>query len=322
MRGLPKWLLLAFACLTLTVGASAQDFPTKPLNIVVPYPPASGPDLWARVLGPKLSEQFRQPVIITNIAAAAGVQAGVTVLKAPADGHTLFMGDTSVLIVASYLIKNMPYEPLKAFRPVALIGQLPYAIAASSKNNIRSLEDLIREAKANPGKLFYGSSGYGSNHHIVMEAFKQATGIQINHIPYKGGAASVLALVEGEVHVSMTSPASLGSNVTSGLARILAVTTGSRFPMLPDVPPISDTVPGFDFTSEPGIVVAAETPTKVVEKLSVAIKVALDMPDVKAGFDKVGTIPKYGDSAEYAENLRVNAAKFDKAIKFANIQPE
>ena len=132
MRKALQFVACGVACLASAFGAQAQDFPHKQINIVVPYPPASGPDLWARVLGPKLSDHFKQSVIITNIAAAAGVQAGVTVLKAPADGHTLFMGDTSVLIVASYLIKNMPYEPLKAFRPVALIGQLPYAIAANA----------------------------------------------------------------------------------------------------------------------------------------------------------------------------------------------
>ena len=314
-----------FALLGLTLLASpghAQEFPDKPLTIVVPYPPASGPDLWARVLGPKLSDYFKQSVVITNVPSAAGVQAGMMVLKAKPDGLTLFMGDTSVLIVAPYLVKNMPYEPLKAFRPVAMIGQLPYVIAANTKGNIRSVQDLIREAKANPGKLYYGSSGYGSNHHIVMEAFKQATGLQINHVPYKGGAASVLSLIGGEVDVALTSPASLGANVEAGLARILATATGKRFALMPDVTPISDTIPGFDFTSEPGIVVPADVPNDVVEKLSRAIKLALDSPEVQSGFEKTGTIPKYGSAQDYAENLRQNAAKFDKVIKSANIQAE
>lgn len=318
---MPLIRFLVASLLLATHGAvvRADEFPDKPLTIVVPYPPASGPDFWARVLGPKLSEYFKQSVVVVNVPSAAGVQAGMQVLKARADGHTLFMSDTSVLIVAPYLVKNMPYEPLKAFRPVAMIGQLPYVIAANTKRDLRTLQDLVREAKANPGKLYYGSSGYGSNHHIVMEAFKQATGLQINHVPYKGGAASVLSLLGGEVDVAMTSPASLGSNVSGGQVRILATATGTRYPMLPDVPPISDLVPGFDFTSEPGIVVPAETPDDVVEKLSRAIKVALDSPDVQAGFEKAGTIPKYGSVADYADNLRQNAARFDKAIKFANI---
>ncbi len=322
MRGILLALMIASASVAPMADAQAQDFPHKPFTIIVPYPPASGPDLWARMLGPKLSEQFKQPVIVSNIGGAAGVQAGVNVLKAPADGYTMFMGDTSVLIVAPYLIKSMPYEPLKAFRPVALIGQLPYAIAVNAKTKMTTLQDLITAAKANPGKLYYGSSGYGSNHHITMEAFKQETGLQINHISYKGGAASVLSLLNGEVDISMTSPASLGANASSGAVNILAVTPGKRFPLLPDVPSISETVPGYDFTSEPGIVVAADVPQAIVDKLSEAIKHALTLPDIKAGFEQVGTIPKYGDAKEYAENLKLNAAKFDKAIKFANIQPE
>lgn len=318
-----KNALLTLLLAAVATAAAAEDYPSKPIRIVVSYPPASGPDLIARALGDSLSKSLGQPIVVDNKPGAAGVVGAGFVARAPADGYTLLVGDTSLLVLAPFLIKNLPYEPLKAFKPVALVAKIPYVFAASTKSsNIKSLQDLVREAKANPGKISYGSPGFGSNHHIIMEAFATEHGIQLLHVPYTGGAALNNALMAGQVQVALTSFGALGGNATSPAIKVLGVTTPTRFPSFPDVPSVSESLPGFVFTSEPGIVAPAGTAPEVVQKLTTAIKAAMETPAMQERFRGMYMLPSYGTPEQYSENLKADVVRFEKAVKNAKVEPQ
>ena len=299
---------------------AAADYPNKAVRIVVAYAPGAGPDLVNRILGEKLQQSLGQPFVVENRPGAAGVVAGQLVARAAPDGYTLMVGDTSTLLIAPYVIKNLPYDPLKAFRPVAMTASLPYILASSNKGStIRNVQDLIREAKANPGKLNYGSPGFGSNHNIIMEAFAAEAGIRMTHVPY--GPQLNPALIAGDLQVAITSLATLAGSASDGTVHLLAVTTPKRFPAIPNVPALNEFFKGFEFTSEQGIVAPAGTPDDVVNKLSAALKDALDKPDVQERLRTLHISATWLSAEDYAAHLRAGSVRFGKAVKIAKIEP-
>jgi len=308
------------AAVTAATPAAAQDYPNKPVRIVVAYAAGAAPDLVARILGEKLQLALGQPFVVDNRPGAAGTVAGTGVSRAPADGYTLMIGDTSTLLIAPYVVKNLPYEPLKVFRPIAMTASLPYLLVSSDKGStIRNFQDMLREAKAKPGLITYGSPGFGSNHHIAMEALAAQAGIQLQHVPY--GPQLNPAVIAGTINLAVTSLSTLGSNATSGVVHLLAVTTPVRFPAIPNVPTVGEFLPGYDFTSEQGFVAPAGTPDAIVDKLSAAIRVALQHPDVLARFKTLNIMSTYLDAKAYGEKLRAGSIKFGNAIKIAKVEP-
>jgi tripartite-type tricarboxylate transporter receptor subunit TctC len=290
--------------------------------MIVPYAPGGAPDVLARSLGIKLGEAMGQPFVVDNKPGAGGIGAAEIVARAGADGQTVFFSDIQQLAINPYLFKKLPYDPVRDFVPVSLAATIPLYVAVQSSAKINSLADLVAQAKAKPGALTYGSSGIGSIHHIAMEAMLAALGIQVTHIPYKGAGQSVPAFMGAETTLVIAAFPQLDPYVKSGKGKLIAVTTARRSGQAPDVPAISETVPGYDFSSEMGVVVPAGTSPVIVAHLSGEIAKALKDPATVTrlggmGANIIGSTPE-----GYATNIRTNLVKFKKAIEVAGIKAE
>lgn len=314
-------LLCALAALLWVCAAAAQEYPNRPVKLMVGYPPGGSPDIVARLLAPKLSETLGQSVVVENKPGAGATVATAEVARAPADGHTLLLAETAQLVIAPYVYKAVAYDTLKDLAPVGLVTSTPMVLVVSSKNTqINTLNDLIREAKARPGALNYGSLGAGSIHALGTETLKAALGLNITQIPYKGGVATLTAIVAGELTVvfsSLSTVRSMGDKV-----RIIAVSSIERFPYLPDVPAISEVIKGYDFPSQNGMVAPAGTPAAVLAKLSGALKAAAHSPEVQERFKFLGFVNAFTTPEGYAENIRRELDKYARAVKVSNIRPE
>ena len=304
------------------LGSSAlgQDYPNRAVRILVGYPPGGIPDLVTRATGQALSQILGQQFVVENKPGASATLATDLVAKAPADGYTLLTGETGQLEIAPYLFKALPYDTLRDLTPISHISSTTIVFVANSKSNIRTIKDLIREAKANPGKLNYGSSGIGSIHHIIFEAFNAAAGIKMTHIPYKGAQLTLAALLSGEVHAMMTGLGVVTAQRQAGTVTLIGVTSAERYPFTPDIPPISDELKDFDFSSEAGILAPAGLPPEVLAKLSRSIKAAVETPDVQDRFKKLGLVLSWTTPEAYREKIRQNLKKFEQVVRTANIQ--
>ena len=315
-----RWIA-AFAAVVLgCASALAQPYPNKPVKMVIGLVPGGGPDFVARALSAKLSEILGQSFVVENKAAAGGTLSTAFVAKAPADGYTLLLVSTATLMLAPHLFKGVP--TMQDFLPVGLITTEPLIIVSNAKTSIKTLQELIRQAKANPGKLSYGTSGIGSLHHIAMEELKLATGLDIAHIPYKGSGQSILAVVSGDVPIIVTSFAAAGPHILSGAVNLLAVTAPQRLASHPDVPSLSEVIKGYDgYDAAFGVLAPLGTPPDVVAKLSRAMKQVAESPDFIEKFKGQATAIKWNSPDDYREHLRDNQKKFDRAVKLVNLQP-
>jgi tripartite-type tricarboxylate transporter receptor subunit TctC len=312
-------LIASLALLGIAGSAFAQNYPNRPVKVIVGYVPGGGPDFVARALSQKLSQIMGQPFVVENKAGASGTVATAQVAKAPADGYTLLLGETGQLVIAPYVFKNLQYDTVKDFTPVALVGTGPLILVANAKTPIKNVQDLVREAKANPGKLNYGTSGIGSIHNIAMEVFKADAGVGITHVPYKGSGQSVSAVLAGDVPVLITSLTAAAPHIKAGTLNLVAVTSGARMPGYPDVPSLSEVVKDYDFSSEMGVLAPAGLPPEILAQLSKAIKQAVESPDLLEQFKKTSTIIHYTTPEEYSENIRRNLKKYERAVKIAKI---
>lgn len=318
-------LVAAVGALAFAAGPSfaQQDWPTKPVKIIVGYVPGGGPDMVARALGQKLGELLGQSFVIENKPGAGGALSNSTVAKSEPDGYTLLLGETGQLVVLPFLNRSNGFNPLKDFAPVAMVTSEPLLVVASPKAQMKTLPDLVRSAKAKPGQIPYGSSGLGTIHHITGEMMQAETGISLMHVPYKGSGQSVPAALAGDVPVLITSFAGAGPHIRSGALNLLAVTSPNRTPSSPNVPTVAEVAKvDFDFQSEMGVLAPVGTPPAVINKLSAAIKKATESPDFIAKFKDTATVMNYKTPAEYTENLRRNLAKYEKAAKVAKLQGE
>lgn len=314
--------LAAVASLGFTAVGLAQDYPNRPVKLVVGYVPGGGPDMVGRALAQKLSELLGQSFIVENKPGAGGTLATGIVAKSPADGYTLLVGETGQLVIAPYIYKTLSYKTLTDFTPVALVTSEPLLLVANPKTNIKTLKELVQQAKVNPGVIAYGSSGVGTIHHIAGEVLKTGAGINMMHIPYKGSGQSVPAVLSGDVPVLVSSFAGAGAQIRAGTLNLLAVTTAGRLPNMPDVPAISEMLNGYEFPSEVGILAPAGLPPAILAKLTAAIKTASASPEFLSRFKDTSTIATYKTPTEYTENLRVNLQKYEQAAKLAKITPE
>lgn len=316
-----KQLALAAATmLAFVAGALAQEYPSKPVKIIVGYVPGGGPDFVARSLGQKLSEILGQPFVVENRPGAGATTATAQVAKMPADGYTLLLGETGQLVIAPFIYKKLAYDPVKDFTPISLVGTSSgMLLVSNSKSSIKTIHDLLREVKANPGKVDYGSSGIGSIHHIAMEVFKTDAGLNITHIPYKGSGQSINSILAGEVPLLITSVPAAASHIQAGSLNLLAVSSPNRMAAYPDTPSLSEIVKDYDYLSEMGLLAPAGLPADVLAKLSKAIKQAAESQDLLDAFKKNHYILKYTTPAEYAENIQRNLKKYERAVRIAKV---
>ena len=316
-------LVFLVLALTLAESTAAQGYPVKPIRFVVPYVPGGNTDILSRLLGQKLNEAWRQQVIIDNRPGAAGTVGAELVARAPADGYTIIMGSFGNIIVANSLYKNLKYDPLKDFAPVALVSLPPGVLVENPAVPAQNVRELIAYAKSNPGRLNYGSPGSGAWNHLFFELFNTSAGVSIVHVPYKGIAPAVVDLLGGQVQLAMSAFPTALPHVRSGKLRALAVTSAKRSGLMADVPTIAESgLPGYEAAGWFGVLAPAGTPPSVVTKLNTEINRILELPEVKASLASDGAEPAGGSPAQMADSARAASIKWGKIIRELNIRTE
>ncbi len=297
--------------------AYAQAYPSKPIRLVVPYPPGGPLDIMARAIGQKLTEAWGQPVVVDNRAGAGGNIGADLVAKSPADGYTLLMGAVATHAINPTLYGKLAYDPVRDFAPVALVAQVPNILVVNPSVPVKSVRELIDLARARPGYLNFASGSTGSTGHLAGELFNTMAGVEMVHIPYKGGAPAMADLLAGQVQLMFDNLANALPNVKAGRLRALAVTTLKRSPAMPDLPTVAESgLPGFDLTTWFGLMVPAGTPPEIVAKLNAEIVRALNTKDMRERLEKMGAEPPVNNTPDnFAAFIRSEAAKYAKVVK-------
>ena len=322
MRALPVQGICGALFALAVATASAQVYPDKPIRIIVPYPPGGGADITARPIAQKLSERWGVPVVIENRGGASGMIGADVVAKAPPDGYTILVSASAEVALNTALYPKMPYDPVKDFAPITLATVTPMAFVVHPSLSVNSVQEYIAAAKAKPGSMSYGSTGPGSVHHFAGEWMKMLAGIDMVHVPYKGQAPALTDLVGGHTTSGFATLLPAMPHLKSGKLRALAVTTRKRSPMLPDVPPLADTLPGFDVTQWNAVWAPAGTPKDVLEKLSTEIRRIVQSPDYRARMAELGSEAVGSSSADLAAFQKAEIEKYRKIAQQANIKPE
>ena len=287
----------------------AQDYPSKPIKIVVGYVPGGSPDFIARTLAQRMSELTKEPVLVDNKPGAGGSTAATFVGKSNPDGYTLFLGDTS----------HLSESLLKDLLPVSSITSEPLLLVSSTKSSIKSIQDLIQEAKAHPGEINYGSSGIGSIQHIAMEAFNAEAGLRIIHVPYKGSGQSVPAILAGDVPILMTSYTATASHIKTEQLTLIAVSSAKRFAKFPAVPSLSELVKDYDYTSETGIMTTSGVSAMVHQKLISIIKRVSEDAQFISKFKDTALSINFVPYPEFSEELKKGLKKYQRSMQLANM---
>ena len=321
MTGIRRIARVAFAAalLAVTTLAAAQTYPSKPIRWIVPFPPGGSTDLLARVVGQKLTEGWGQQVIVENRGGAGGTLGAAEAARSPADGYTLLMGAIHHTIATSAYPK-LPYDFQKDFAPISVVAIVPNVLVVNPSVPANSTKELIAYAKANPGKLAYGSAGMGTAHHLIGEVFNSRAGTEILHVPYKGSSPAVADLIGGQVQIMYDTVASCLPHIKSGKLRPLAVATAKRSSALPDVPTIAEAaLPGFEVTTWFGALAPARTPPELVAKLNAEIVKILGMPDVRKRLLDAGAEPVGSTPGEMAAQIKRETEEFGKIVRRAKI---
>ena len=313
---------LAWLCLPCS-GWAAQDYPNKPVRVLVPTPAGSTPDMVARLITPGMTEHFGQQFIADNRSGAGGMLGAELAARATPDGYTLLIGTPGTLTIVQYLHKELPYDTLRDFAPIGLISVGPYLLVVHPSLPVKTLGELIKLAKAQPGKLTYGSAGNGSTNHLAMELFKSMAGVDIRHVPYKGGPQATTDLVGGHVNVSMLSVGPVLPHVKAQRLRVLAVTSAKRSPQLPQVPTVDESgVKGFEAITWYGMLAPASTPKPIVTRLADGLQKVLREPETRARFQRHGAEPADGAPAPFEQLIRREIELYGKAAKIARLKAD
>ena len=296
--------------------ALAQAYPTKPVTIIVPFAAGGTTDILARIIGQALTAELGQSVVVDNRAGAGGNIGGQAAAKAAPDGHTLFMGTVGTHAINASLYKKMPFDPVKDFAPLTRVANVPNLLVANPAQPYKSVKDLIAYAKANPGKVNFGSSGNGSSIHLSGELFKSLAKVDMQHVPYKGSAPAVTDLLGNQIGIMFDNMPSAIQHVRSGKLVPLAVTTAKRSPELPSVPTIAEAgVPGYEATSWFGMFAPAGTPAPVLAKLNAAIVKVLAQPDVKKKINEQGAEVYSETPEQFTAFIQAESVKWGKVVK-------
>jgi tripartite-type tricarboxylate transporter receptor subunit TctC len=312
-------LLLAAA---VAAPAYAQKYPTAPIHFIVPFTPGTGMDTIARTVGQKMTERLKEPVVVENKPGASGNIGTAEVSRAKPDGHTLLVSANTILMAAN-LYKSVPYDPINDFAPISLSAWGTLLLAANPKTNINSVQELIQQAKAKPGKINYGSPGVGTPHHMAMELFKDLTGTDLTHVPYKGSAGAVTDLLSGEINVMFVPIHVAMPYVKSGKLKALAVGSAKRHPTAPDLATLQELgIKGAEVDMWYAFLAPKSTPPDVIAKLNSELRAILDMPDVKATFDKVGLQAASSSPDELRSLMQKDYKRWAEVIDKRNIRAE
>jgi tripartite-type tricarboxylate transporter receptor subunit TctC len=324
MKGIIRMLSIGVAILSLLFGADTaqpQSFPSKPVTVIVPAPPGGTADISMRIIAHKLTENFGQQVIVDNRPGAGGIIASQLAVKATPDGYSMLMNYTSHAINPS-LYKKLPYDSVKDFTPVTLLGVTPLVLVVHPSVPAKSVPEFIAYAKANPGKLNYGSAAIGGASHMGGEMLKIKAGIDIVHVPYKGGAAAVADLTSGQIQMGLDSLLVMQPHIKAGKVRALGVTNLKRTEISPNLPAIAETIPNYEANAWFGIMAPASTPREVVAKLNAEFIKVLRTPETREkltqqGFEAVGN-----SAEEYTAFLKKETEKWAEVVRIAGIKVE
>lgn len=314
-----RWLAVPVA-LGIAVAAFGQNYPTKPVRIIVPFSPGGATDVVTRIVSLRLTEVWGQTIVVDNRAGAGGNIGADLAAKATPDGYTLFMPSGSVMTANQHMYRKLPFDAEKDFVAVTNVAGGPQVIAVSSKVPARSLKELIALAKAKPGSVTFGSAGIGTQTHLAAENFLHTAGIDATHVPYKGEGPAIQELIGGQIQ--MLTP-NLGASIgfiKQGRIRALAVTSRQRSPQLPDVPAAAETLPGFENVGWFGLVAPRGTPKAIVAKVHRDVVKVLSLPDVKKRFEDLGMSPIGNTPAEFTKAMKEESARWAKVIKERKLQ--
>lgn len=307
-------------------GAAAiaqQAYPSKPVRIIVPYPAGGTTDIIARIAANQLTERLKQSFIVENKAGASGAIGSQAVAQAAPDGYTLVMATASSHGINSALQKNLPYDAVKDFAPITVVANTPNIIIANPSVPVKNLKELIALAKAQPGKINFGSTSPGGSPHMSAELLKMMAGIDMTHVPYKGAAPMLTDLVGGQIQIGFDNlPSSIGF-VKSGKARPLAVTTAKRWPGAPDIPTVAESgVPGYEVSGWFGLLAPAGTPKEVLDKIQTAISDAVKTPEVAKQLNDLGAEPVANKPEVFAQEIKDDVEKWRKVVKATGVKLE
>ena len=314
---------LAAAACGAVLAQAAANYPNKPVRLIVPFPPGGGNDIVARTVGRKLTDSFAQQVVIDNRGGASGNIGAETAAHAAPDGYTLFLGGIGSHGINPGLHARLPYDPVKDFAPISLIGSAPLLAVVPLSLPAKSLGEFIQLAKMRSGQLNFASSGTGTIAHLAAELLNLSAKIKVQHVPYKGTGPALTDLLGGQVQIMFNSAVSMLPQVRAGRLRAIAMTGARRSPAMPDLPTVAESgVPGYEATSWYGVLAPAGTPRPIVDKISHEITKVVQMPDVRERLIGDGAEPAGTSPAEFAAHIKRELARWAKVIQEANIRVE
>jgi len=315
-------LLIVFPCAWGAAHAQDVNYPSKPIRILVPYPPGGAVDIIARAIAPKLSASMRQPIVVDNRAGASGIVASENLVRSPPDGHTFIIVISSHAVNPS-MYKKLPYDTLTDFAPITLLVINPQILLVHNSLPVKSVKDLIELAKSRPGQLNYGSGGIGATPHLSAELLKSMAGIDLVHVAYKGSAPALTDLLGGQLHLAFNSmQPSVMTLVKNGRLKGLAVTSARRSPAAPDIPTVGETLPGYENIAWFGLFAPAKTPHEIVMKLNANVVNVLREPETAQRLASQGAQPAPGTPAELAKFMRLETERLKKLIAYAGMKPD
>ena len=316
-------LLLFAASAALGNGsANAADYPTKPVRFIVPYPPGGAPDLMARTLGADLTKLWGQQFIVDNRPGANGIIATEATARAPKDGYTVMMGSVATHAINPAVYGKVPFDPLKDFAPITQIGYTPLIIVAHPSVKASNVKELIALAKAQPGRLRYGTSGSGSVGHLAGELFKIAAGIDLTHVPYKGIAMATIDLLGGQIDLTVGNILNASPHIKTGKLKAIGVTGPKRSPAVPNVPAIAETLPGYEAILWWGVFAPAGVPQPVLDKLEKEMVRVLNQPQLKDRWAAEGTVIAPSNPEKLAALLKMEHQRWADVVKRAGVKPD
>lgn len=310
-------ILVVLSVLFMTATAWSQAYPTKPVKVVVGSASGATPDVVSRFIAQKLSDMWGNPVIVENRAGAAGMVASEYMAKSTPDGYTLLFSDNSSWAINPFLFASIPYHPLKDFAPVIQVGVLPMFLVLIPSVPASNLTELLEYAKKNPGKLSYGSAGNGSIHHITTELLKSMANIALVHVPYKGAAQFGAALLASEIQLAFSGYTGVAAGVGSGKLRMIAVSTAQRSPLLPNVPTVSESLPGFDMSAPIGFNAPMGTPREVIAKLNSAIAAVVGTQEIASRMASLGITATATSPEQFGALMRAEYEKYGQLVKLS-----
>jgi tripartite-type tricarboxylate transporter receptor subunit TctC len=311
-----------FCALMGSIGAHAQTYPDHPIRLISPYAPGGGTDVLARIVVQKLSGLLGQSIVVVNKPGAGGVLGTDQVTKSPPDGYTLLMASPSPIVVSPYINRNISYDPLKDLIPVAVVAVTPAIVTVNNKFPAKTFKEFLEVVKAKPGQVAFGSSGIGGTGHLAGELFESKTGTKMLHVPFKSGGEATSALLSDQVQVIFGEPISLLPHIQQGQLRALAVTTLKPTPMLPGIPTVAQTIPGFTAGPWFGIFAPAGTPRAIIAKLNTDINKVLAMPDTREAITRLGAEAGSGSPEQFSTFVHEESARWSSLIKEIGLKAE